>query len=183
MAHYSLFDRMDTARPFAVRFPYALHTYIVSPPREDDEVPNFTFNFSDPWLRTFLQRNTLEVGDVLEVMLLKRRVQLQGLRISVVRSVPGLMLGVSTNSGAYFEAIDCSQLSSHIYLPFGGILDRAGTLTNRAFIIDNPDYVGMQVLSLGDGFDNLVLQVDLVYSTSFNGLGLNNESLPRALTN
>lgn len=83
MTSYSLFDRLDPARSFAERFPYALNTYIVSPPREDDQVPNFTFDFSSPWLQAFLQRYPLQAGDILEVMLLNRRVQLQD-RKSVV---------------------------------------------------------------------------------------------------
>jgi hypothetical protein len=93
------------------------------------------------------------------------------------------MLRLFTNSGAPFEVIDCSQLSSHIYLPYGGVLDRAGSLTNRAFVIDNPDFVGLQIDSIAGDISKLLLQVDLVYSTSFNGLGLNNENLPRPVAN
>lgn len=183
MTSYSLFDRLDPARSFAERFPYALNTYIVSPPREDDQVPNFTFDFSSPWLQAFLQRYPLQAGDILEVMLLNRRVQLQGVRITVQRTVDELMLRLFTNSGAPFEVIDCSLPSSHIYLPYGGVLDRAGSLTNRAFVIDNPDFVGLQIDSIAGDISRLILQVDLVYSTSFNGLGLNNENLPRPVAN
>lgn len=173
--HLCLFDIDKPLDTFADRYPYPLYQYVQSPPKLDDRTWQQDYDFTVPPLSDIVNIFAPVEDDVLEVELLDRRVQFQALRISILRPVDGLVLQPFTFSGALFDEIDCSAISVEIYLPFGGKLNRSTSLTDSAFVLDVPDYIGLQLKSSVD-ISQLRIQTNVMYSNTFDGLGLNNRN-------
>lgn len=173
--HLCLFDLDNPLKTFADRYPYPLYQYIQPPPKPEDRVWIQDYDFTKYPLDDISYIFDPEVDDVLEVELLDRRVQFQAIRVTVARPAVGTVLAPFTFSGATFDEIDCSAYSEAVYLPSGGKLDRSHNLTSTAFVLDVPDYIGMQIKSVGD-VNSLHLKVAVLYSNTFDGLGLNNRN-------
>jgi hypothetical protein len=173
--HLCLFDIDKPLDTFADRYPYPLYQYIQSPPKPDDRVLTQSYDFAEFPLSEIVSIFGPVENDVLEIELLDRRVQFQAIRISVLRPVEGLILAPFTFSGATFSDVDCGSIHEAVYLPFGGVLDASASLAETAFVLDVPDYIGMQIKSDAD-ISELHIQTTVMYSNSFSGLGLNNRN-------
>lgn len=178
--HLCLFDLDDPLRTFADRHPYPLYQYIQSPPKEGDRVWVQEYDFLEFPLSEIVGVFNPAIGDVLEVELLDRRVQFQGLRISVVTPALGVSLEPFTNSGATFDFVDCNEISEYVYLPFGGKMNKSTDLRETSFVLDDPDYIGLRVLS-ESYINTLNIRIAVMYSNTFSGLGTSNRKLPTVI--
>lgn len=174
--HLCIYDLDNPQDTFADRYPYPLYQYVQAPPRETDPPWTKEYDFSTVPLVDYIYHMEPIQGDILEVMLLNRRFQFQAIQIRVSNPAPGLILTPFTNSGAEFDPVDCSDISDAIYLPFGGKLDSATNLVETAFVLDQPDYIGLKYASNGD-ITPLTIQITALFSLTFDGLGRNNSGL------
>lgn len=174
--HIALYDLTNPHFTFADRYPYPLYQYVQPPPKWDETPFIREYDFSSLPLADIMQVFGLLVGDVLEIELLDRRVEFQGVQLKVIRAAPGVILAPFTNSGASFDNLDCGRVGGEIYLPFGGKLNNSTNLQDTAFVLDYPDYIGLRVEETAD-ISTLRLHTTVLFSNTFTGLGKSNQQL------
>src|SRR5690606_18386826 len=107
-------------------------------------------------------------GDVLELFLLQHRVLVVGAEIEVVSPATGLIIQPCTRSGVHFDSINCTLTSKAIYAPFGGKLDRTTELETHSFVVEEPDFFGLRIISGAAGLTDLAINVTLSVSDEFS---------------
>jgi hypothetical protein len=174
--HLCIFDLENPQKTFADRYPYPLFQYVQSPPKECDAPWIERYDFATVPLTDYIFLMQPVQGDVLEAILLDRRVEFQALQVNIRRAAPGLLLAPFTLSGATFDTIDCSIIGEATYLPFGGVLDRSTNLTYTSFVLDSPDYIGLRFVN-SVNINPLHIELTVLFSETFSGLGKSNRNL------
>lgn len=175
--HLCIFDLENPQDTFADRYPYPLYQYVQAPPKQCDEPWIYTYDFSTVPLVDYIALMEPVQGDVLEAVLLNRRVEFQALQVKISSPAPGLLLTPFTSSGALFDTIVCGDIGEAIYLPFGGKLDSSKNLTDTSFVLDSPDYIGLMFAN-SNSISTLRIELTVIFSDTFSGLGISNRNLP-----
>lgn len=155
--NYNIAKPLEPSRNFAARFSPPYTIYIVGPRKPEDAPYMADLDFGKYPLVYFVAENNPGNGDILEVFTLDRRVQLIGLRIEVVAVAPVILQPV-TNSGISFPVFDCTAPKDTTFvLP-----------PEQALVIDDPDYLGLQILDGAEFLNELFIRVQLVVSDTFS---------------
>ncbi len=143
-----------------------LFRYIVTP-RGTEDLPYLAdLNFYEEPLATLVPYLQLRNYDILEVFWLRKRVLLTGVQILVDSPAPVLIQPV-TDSGLIFDPIDCRKPSERIYAIGGGLVADSVDLLSRSVIIEEPDYLGLQILAGAEDIASLGLRVQLAVTDMF----------------
>lgn len=175
--NYSLYSAERTlTAPFAVRYSPPYWLYTVPPRRYEQPAYAAELDFSDPPLDDLTTYYGVKDGDILETFLLQHRVLVVGAEIEVVEPAVGLILQPRTRSGIIFDAINCSQKSKAMHAPFGGKVGRSTNLKDSSFVVEEPDYFGLDIVSGVGELHNLGLRVTLAVSDDFDLDSRNNST-------
>lgn len=164
--NYNL-EATDFAGTYAEDYSPAYWDYTVVPRVPEDPAYIADLDFAMPPLANLTYYGVTN-GSILEVFRLTKRVLITGLKIEVVVPVEGLVIQPVTHSGVFFDAIDCGVLSARTLRPFGGTLDRDTDLLLHSFRIEEPDYLGLKLVTGAAGLGNLALNVQLAVSDTFS---------------
>lgn len=106
-------------------------------------------------------------SDTIEFFLLQHRVLVVGAEVEIV-TPSDMVLRPVTRSGIPFDYVECSSKHKTIYTPFGGILDRATSLLDHSFRVEEPDYFGFEVVAGAQNLASLEIAVTLSVSDEFS---------------
>jgi hypothetical protein len=175
--HYNLqcLDK-PASEVFASRFVLPLWNYIVPPPKPEDVPYVGRYNFAALPLSGFLTAYSPQVGDTLELFWLRRRVRFLGFEFKITAAAPGLIIQPVTNSGVLFDAIDAGQISANSYAVNGGLLNAATELETHAIVIDDPDYLGLELGGSIAGLGSLDFTITLIVSEQFSAYDFDNST-------
>lgn len=143
--NYGLFTA-DFLNTYGERYTPPYWQYTVVPRNYEQPVYRMEVDFGLPPYNELDWHYLVQDGDVLEFFILRNRVLLVGVDIEIV-SPAEVVLEPVTRSGVPFNVIDCSLPSRQVLTPFNGILDRATSLVEHSMRIEEPDYLGMRIVS------------------------------------
>ena len=165
--HFNIQDIEQPTSTFASRFVLPLWNYIVPPLKPNDPLYVEYLDFSEGALSAFVSEYDPQAGDVLEIFRLRRRIKLIGIQLQVEKPAQILIRPVM-NSRFYYDVCDASVRSDVTYLLNGGILDRSTDVAAHSIVIDDPDFVGLQLEGSPINLGKLALKATLVYSEDFS---------------
>lgn len=159
--NYSLIPGTEYTRGFEHRYtkPLWLHGNV---PRVPEDKPYIIgLDFTDVDLEDFRLFYQPEVGDVLEIFDLTRRVLLIGVKITVLAHAD-IRFNIVTNGDIVFDQVDCSKADTITYLVNHGTLSSSTAIAEHSVLIEQPDFIGLQIAAGAESLQYLNILVQLV---------------------
>lgn len=164
--HYGLFST-DLLRTYKDRYVAPYWYYTVIPRTYNQPIYEKLLDFSEPPYDEIEWYYNAQNGDVLELFLLENRVLVDGVTLDI--QIPAdIEIQVVTRSNILFDVVDCSSEKRIIVTPFGGYLDRSTDVASHSFVVEEPDYVGLKIISGHQNLAELRINVTALVSDSFD---------------
>lgn len=172
--HYGLFSS-DFLRTYKDRYVEPYWYYTVVPRNYNQPVYETILDFSEPPFDAIEWYYNASNGDILELFILDNRVLVTGVTVAV--EIPSeVQIEIISRSKIPFGQIDCSEAGQITLTPFGGVLGRTTNLQEHSFVVEEPDYIGIKLVSGAENLAALRLKVTALVDDLFTPQAKTNSS-------